>query len=106
MQHSVCAYVKKCHKRQVNKQRRYKYGKLPPKLALTTPWKALCVDLTGAYTLKGKDSTVVDFMCITMIDPASCWFEIVELPVTELTQSAIPPWVKRARRVKAHMIHR
>ena len=48
-----------------------------------TPWEALCVDLVGPYTLKGKDGTQIDFMCLTMIDPASSWFEIVELPVLE-----------------------
>ncbi len=34
--------------------------------------------------LRGKDGTEIDFMCLTMIDPASSWFEIVELPVVEL----------------------
>ena len=52
-------------------------------MAITTPWEALCVDLIGPYTLKGKDKTVIDFMCITMIDPATSWFEIVELPVSQ-----------------------
>jgi hypothetical protein len=46
------------------------------------------VDLIGPYTLKGKDGTEIDFMCLTMIDPASSWFEIVELPVT--TDAVIP----------------
>ncbi len=40
----------------------------------------LCVDLIGPYTLKGKESSSVDFMCLTMIDPATSWFKIVELP--------------------------
>ncbi len=40
----------------------------------------LCVDLIGPYTLKGKDSSSIDFMCLTMIDPPTSWFEIVELP--------------------------
>jgi hypothetical protein len=35
------------------------------------------------YTLKGKDNLQLDFMALTMIDPASSWFEIVELPVVE-----------------------
>jgi hypothetical protein len=48
-----------------------------------TPWEALCVDLIGPYTIKGKDGTEIDFMCLTMIDPASSWFEMVELPVME-----------------------
>ncbi len=41
------------------------------------------MDLIGPYTLKGKDKTQIDFMCITMIDPATCWFEIVELPISQ-----------------------
>ena len=46
------------------------------------------MDLIGPYTLKGNDGTEIDFMCLTMIDPASSWFEIVELPVT--TDAVIP----------------
>ena len=44
---------------------------------------SLCVDLIGPYTLKGKDGSQIDFMCLTMIDPASSCFEMVELPVME-----------------------
>jgi hypothetical protein len=34
----------------------------------------------------GKDGSSIDFMYLTMIDPATSWFEIVELPtVTKLT---------------------
>ncbi len=49
---------------------------------LCVPWEALCVDLIGpyTYTLKGKDSLSIDFMALTMIDPASSWLEVVELP--------------------------
>ena len=81
MGRTVRAYVKNCKKCQVNKRRQKKYGKLPPKLVETIPWHTLCVDLIGPYTIKGKDGTVIDFMCLTMIDPASGWFEIVKLPV-------------------------
>jgi hypothetical protein len=50
-----------------------------------TPQRALCVDLVGPYTLKGKDGSSIDFMCLTMIDPATSWFEKVESPtVTKL----------------------
>ncbi len=52
---------------------------------ISTPWEALCVDLVGPYTLKGKGGSAIDFMALTMIDPASSWFKIVELPlVTQL----------------------
>ena len=67
----------------MNKRRNHKYGKLPAKLAIITPWEALCVDLIGPYTLKGQDGTVIDFMCVTMIDPATSWFEIVELLISQ-----------------------
>ena len=46
---------------------------------ISTPWVALCVDLIGPYTLKDKDCSSIDFMALTMIDPASSWFEVVEL---------------------------
>jgi hypothetical protein len=48
-----------------------------------TPWRTLCVNLIGPYTLKGKDGSVIDFMALTMIDPASSWFKIVELPLVQ-----------------------
>ncbi|MGL5963100.1 MAG: hypothetical protein ACRCZ2_01680, partial [Fusobacteriaceae bacterium] len=80
---SVRNHVKRCRSCQINKKRNIKYGKLPTKLVITTPWEALCVDLIGPYTLKGQDGSQIDFMCLTMIDPASSWFEIVELPVVE-----------------------
>ena len=49
-----------------------------------SPWYTLCVDLIGPYTIKGKDGTVMDFMCLTMMDAATGWFEIVELPVVDV----------------------
>jgi hypothetical protein len=49
------------------------------KTVITVPWQALCVDLIGPYTLKGKDGTVIDFTALTMINPITSWFKIVEL---------------------------
>ncbi len=40
----------------------------------------LCVDLIGPYNLKGKDGLSIEFMCLTMINPATSWFKVVELP--------------------------
>ncbi len=76
---------KKSHSCQVNKHRKLKYRKLPAKLAITNPWEALCQNLIGPYTFKGKDKdkTQIDFMCITMIDPTTSWFEIVQLMVLQ-----------------------
>ncbi len=68
---------------QSNKRRSHKYGHLPPNTVITNPWECLCVDLIGPYTLKGKDNLQIDFMALTMINPASSWFEIAELPVVK-----------------------
>ncbi len=67
----------------MNKRHSLRYGHDPPKLVITTPWRALCVDLVGPYTLKG-DGSSIDFMCLTMIDPATSWFKIVELPTVRV----------------------
>jgi hypothetical protein len=93
---TIRRYVKTCQSCQVNKRHSQKYGHLPPNLVITTPWKALCVDLIGPYTLKGKDGSRIDFMCLTIIDPATSWFEIVELP-TVAQETTFPPRVKVKR---------
>jgi hypothetical protein len=89
MHNTIRPYVKSCRSCQKNKRHSQKYGHVPPKLVITTPWRVLCVDLIGPYTLKGKkDGSNIDCMCLTMIDPATSWFEIVELPT--VTKSAVP----------------
>jgi len=87
MRTMVRRHVKYCKSCQFNKRRKLQYGKLPVKNIIRKPWEALCVDLIGPYTLKGKDGTNIDFMCLTMIDPASSWFEMAELPVTEVVKT-------------------
>ncbi len=83
MRTTIWPHTKSCRSCQINKRRSRKYGHLPPKTVYTNPWECLCVDLIGPYTLKGKDNLQIDFMALTMIDPASSWFEIAELPIVE-----------------------
>ena len=85
MRNTIRRYVKSCRSCQVNKRQSLRYGHVPPKLVIMTPWRALCVDLVGPYTLKGKDGSNIDFMCLTMINPVTSWFEIVELPTVKVT---------------------
>jgi hypothetical protein len=80
MRNTILSITKSCKTCQVNKTYKQKYGHLPPKIVISTPWEALCVNLVGPYTLKGKDGSSIDFMALTMINPASSWFEVVELP--------------------------
>jgi hypothetical protein len=56
------------------------------------------IDRIGPYTLKGKDGSQIDFMCLAMIDPESSWFEMVELPVMEF----ITPIASSKKGTKTH----
>ena len=76
----VRRHVKSCERCQKGKRRTRQYGHVPPKIADQIPWQKVCVDLIGPYTIKGRDGKIMDFMCLTMIDPASGWFKMVELP--------------------------
>jgi hypothetical protein len=90
MHTTIRRYVITCRSCPVNKRHSQKYGHLPPKLVMMTPWKALCVDLIHPYTLKGQDGSNIYFMCLTMIDPATSWFKIMELPTVDLVMT-VPP---------------
>jgi len=80
MRTTIRSIMESCKTCQINQKRSLKYGHLPYKIVISTPWEALCVDLIGPYTLKGKDNSSIDFMALTMIDPASSWLEVVEVP--------------------------
>jgi Integrase zinc binding domain len=79
----------KCHTCQVTKQMTKKYGLLPEKEAEAEPWDKLCVDLIGPYTLKRKSKVSLKFWCVTMIDPATGWFEMKQINDKEATTVAI-----------------
>ncbi len=87
MRSKIRSITKSCKTCQVNKRQTRKYGLLPSKIVISIPWEALCVNLVGPYTLKGKDSSAIDFKALTMINPASSWFEIVELPLVMKLQT-------------------
>ena len=52
---TIWGYIKSCRSCQVNKRHSQKYGHLPPKLVITTPWKELCVDLIHG----GQDDSIL-----------------------------------------------
>jgi hypothetical protein len=78
--HEVCT---KCHICQKTKRSDKKYGHLPPKEAEANPWDVLCVDLIGPYTIKRRGKKNLVLWCVTMIDPATGWFEMREIPNKE-----------------------
>ena len=70
---------KTCPTCQRNKVRHCKYGQLPPKQPEYKPWHTLCIDLIGPYQI-GQGKNEITLHCLTMIDPATGWFEIAEIP--------------------------
>ena len=72
----ITKYVQTCPICQKNKKKVKKYGWLPPKEAETVPWDKMCIDLIGPYTIQRKGSKDLTCRCVTMIDPATGWFEI------------------------------
>ena len=80
MIHSICTRCPTC---QTTKRTHAKYGHLPEKEAEAIPWDKLCVDLIGPYHIKQKGKKELKLWCITMIDPATGWFEMKEIPNKE-----------------------
>jgi hypothetical protein len=78
MRDEITHYVSRCPTCQKNKKRHKKYGHLPEKQAESEPWDVLCVDLIGPYTIKRKGQIALTVKCVTMIDPATGWFEIAQ----------------------------
>lgn len=84
MRKTVQQVCKKCTTCQLTKPRLRKLGKLPPKEAEVIPWDTVCIDLIGPYTIGNKNKkdkkNETTLHCLTMIDPATGWFEIIEVP--------------------------
>ena len=90
-------YVKTCTKCRRFKNRKSLYGQLPPKvIAALKPWNLVHIDLIGPYpksirqqhtggTIIKKD---VRLTYMTMIDPATGWFDIFKVPCFDLNEVA------------------
>ena len=87
-----------------------KYGHLPAKKAEVVPWNQLCVDLVGPYTIPinspnkaWKRKNFNELWCVTMIDPATSWFEMVEIDnktPTNIANIVEMTWLNRYPRPK------
>jgi hypothetical protein len=73
----VIAICKKCQLCQKAKLTNQKYGKLPAELAEENPWDSLCVALMGPVERKGEKD--LKLWCLTVIDPATGWFEMEQI---------------------------
>jgi len=79
----ACVRVcKNCENCAASKERDQKTGLLPPKpTPEIIPWHALCVDLAGPCKFgdEKKPETHIELHCVTMADPATGFFETVEI---------------------------
>ena len=57
---------------------------LPPKIAQVISWNTISVDLVGPYIMQ-KYGTIMDFVCLTILYPATTWFGMAELPSRDIT---------------------
>ena len=98
---------KTCQICQLTKKKSIKYGKLPPKVAEAEPWDILCVDMIGPYkiqhaTKKTKEEepkpVELSLWAVTMIDPATGWFEIKQVDNKEshtVSEAVEQTWLTR-----------
>jgi hypothetical protein len=78
MREQITNDVSTCAICQTQKKQSKKYGLLPEKDTEVMPWDRLCVNLIGPYNIKSnvKGAKIPPLKFVTMIDPATGWFEI------------------------------
>ncbi|GFH50707.1 hypothetical protein CTEN210_07183 [Chaetoceros tenuissimus] len=81
-------FVKTCEVCQQYKKKR-RYGIIPAKtIKELVPWRTVHVDLIGPYSVTAKQiqpggeikEVELKLTCMTMLDPATGWFEIAQVP--------------------------
>jgi hypothetical protein len=78
----VKAFCKTCPQCQLWKRKCPQYGKLPIKEAEADPWTEVHVDMMGPLSMT-TPSKKLSLLVFTAIDPATGWFECVEVPKKE-----------------------
>jgi hypothetical protein len=74
MQTSIEKYVNQSSLYQKFKRSTKKYGKLPTKIPVSTPWVEVHVDQIGPYT-QSDNQNATKFHALSIIDPAKYWIE-------------------------------
>ena len=99
MRKTIQLHCSKCILCQKSKKNQQKFGKLPEKQAQCVPWCEVCIDLIGPYKFgNAKMNKEVRFHCLAMIDPATGWFEIVEISdktAIEVAERFEQTWLNR-----------
>jgi hypothetical protein len=79
LRQDVRTFCNTCKKCQLSKKVRRKYGHLQTKEAESDPWTQVHIDLVGPWPV-GTPSGTRCLSALTCIDPATGWFEMVEIP--------------------------
>ncbi len=79
LRRDVRAFCKTCKKCQLSKKARRKYGHLQEKEAESDPWTQVHIDLVGPWAVQTPSGTRY-LSALTCIDPATGWFEMIEIP--------------------------
>ena len=87
----LCTTCKLC---QLVKRTKGKYGKLPPKDVKLRPWHTVCVDYIGPFTIKTKNPKTKKIRknkirALTIIDPATGWFEMGHIPEDDMNSQRV-----------------
>ena len=89
--------IKTCKKCQQIKKISILYGQIPPNIiAALKPWNLLYIYLIGPYSKSKRQQDQVGAIiknyvilnCMTIIDPATCWFKKFEVPCFDLNEVA------------------
>ena len=87
MANDINQFVKTCKTCQMCKGPRKEYGHLPPKQwDKLVPWQRVDVDLIGPFKVK-TPSGERELRALTMIDPATGWFEVKDIEQPDATCS-------------------
>jgi hypothetical protein len=73
-------FFKTCKKCQLSKKARRKYGHLQAKEAEADRWTQVHIDLVGPWPVQTHTSGRKYLSALTCIDPATGWFEMIEVP--------------------------
>ena len=69
------------------KRKKIKYGKIMPKNVDLILWDTICIELVGPYTVTVQKHNGRILNAMTFVDPATDWFEMVE--ITDKTSGRI-----------------
>jgi hypothetical protein len=88
MRTDIEQYVQKCRICQLCKNPRKNYGYLSKQDINQDPLHTIFVDTKGPYSVTTKHDKELILIAITIYDPATGWFEVVEIKDNTIAETA------------------